>query len=98
MLAAPKQLEHSTGCGNVGWLTKDFAIAFGHGVAPQYEPAADSPSNVGRLFVGQPSDQFGRAFAAANAAFDRFGRRDDFELIPGFRQQFAASRRSAGKD
>ncbi len=55
-------------------------------------------ANGGGFTVGQFGDQAGGAGFAADATFDVFGRRKDSELVAGFLQQFAATRRTAGKD
>jgi hypothetical protein len=61
-------LEHPPGVVFVGRLAQDLSLTFGHRVAAENQAAPDVPGDVGRLLKGKACDQFGRAFAGAQAA------------------------------
>ena len=98
MLVSAEHLQHSPCMLLVGRFAEDLPIAFGHGIAGEDQSCGDFPHDVGGLLPGQSGDELLRRFPAANPAFGRFVRYDDFEVIARFGQQFSPARRAAGKD
>jgi len=92
MGAAAEALQHFPGARLVVRLAENPTVAFGHRVAGQQQPGADSLGHVGRFLMRQPSHKLGRTLPASRAGFGGCRWGTNLEVVARRRKQLPAAR------